>query len=1059
MICGRVTKLIIPVSANVLPRARLFEQLDKACRQSLVWIGAVAGAGKSTLAASYLQACGRPRLWYRLDEGDNDPVTLYRYLEKALRQQRPRIKLDLPKLDPTMPVQFDRFTRHFFRALYTALKPETLIVFDDYRHLDGKLLQDTLRIACEEIPPGFNILVTSRHRLPGGFALLQSRQQVACVTWDDLRFSDEEVRQLLWQRGEKDYSETDLSLLCERSGGWVSALILILMTPAGGAGPRFTGTTQQQMIFDLFESEIIGREDEEIRRFLFCCTYLPVLTAALANEVSGRSDAEAILQRLVDGGMFTFLHPGEETAYTFHPLFKEFLQQAPSLQFDADEKCQLLKRIAQTISETQPDEAIQLWSACKDWTNSIRLILEQAESLISQGRTRTLEGWLLALPGERLNSNPWLLYRRAQCSFMSDMREARHYYHKAFEAFVKEDGVAGSYLSWAGEVDCINYALDDFNPIVPLLERFDQLRKEFPRYPSLEIRAKVTVSHLFATLLIRPNAKKVKRTMQLADIIYRILPIPSSRILIGGQLGNYYGILGRIDKLASVAAQLELAMKRDGSHPLMRIHSHVALALNGWVLHHNRFRQHIEQGLQLAQESGIHVLDNLLRSHGVYGSLIARDLKQAQHYLNGMRDNLDAAKRMDIAHYHYQMGWLKLLLGEGEKAEESLKIALQISTTISFAVARCMTANLLCQIFAERGDETKTAHYLKQARESAETTGSIMMCYVTDLTRAWIAILKEDQSSAEKILEQAYATARKYRITATVGWRPEIMGALCQLALNSDIETEYIIHLIRSRGIPPGDTAALQERWPWTLQVYTLGRIELHIDGKPVDIDSKSQRRPLELLKAIIALGGRQVATARLLDALWPEAEADAAFHSLESTLHRLRKLVGKEQVQMKNGLVSINRDSCWIDALCFDHICSKMSKPDSHAYIERTLALYQGAFLPGEEAPWALAIREQLASQSIRMTEQLADSYLHQGDGVTACAVLERGLGHNSLSESLYRRLIACYIERQEYAAAKHVYQRCEEQLLKEFDLLPSAATRELIKQIPVEMATSEAE
>jgi DNA-binding SARP family transcriptional activator len=450
-------------------------------------------------------------------------------------------------------------------------------------------------------------------------------------------------------------------------------------------------------------------------------------------------------------------------------------------------------------------------------------------------------------------------------------------------------------------------------------------------------------------------------------------------------------------------------------------------------------------------------LDNLLLSHGVYGSLIAQDLKQAQHYLDRMRENLDATRRMDIAHYHYQKGWLSLLLGEGDKAEESLKIALQIGSAIGFAVARCMTANLLTQIFAERGDETQTAHYLKLAQEDADITGSIMMRYVTDLTRAWIAMLKDDQVSAKRILQRAYATARKYCITATVGWRPKMMGQLCQLALNSDIEPDYVTQLIRGRGIPPSDTSALLASWPWTLRIYTLGRFELHIEGKPVDIDSKSQRRPLELLKAILSLGGQQVATTRLLDALWPEAEADAAFHSLESTLHRLRKLVGKEQVQMKNGLVSVNSDSCWVDALCFDQICNKLNNTDTPAHREQTLALYQGEFLPGEEAPWTLAIREQLAGQAIRLTEQLAERYLQQRDEATACALLERGLAQNPLSESLYRRLIACYIEQQEYAAAKHVYQRCEAQLLNEFELPPSPATRALIEQIPVVMATAE--
>jgi ATP/maltotriose-dependent transcriptional regulator MalT len=77
MVRGRLAKLVMPVSAHVLSRSRLFEQMDQACHHPLVWIGAAAGADKSTLAASYVQACGRPALWYRLDEGDKDPATLF----------------------------------------------------------------------------------------------------------------------------------------------------------------------------------------------------------------------------------------------------------------------------------------------------------------------------------------------------------------------------------------------------------------------------------------------------------------------------------------------------------------------------------------------------------------------------------------------------------------------------------------------------------------------------------------------------------------------------------------------------------------------------------------------------------------------------------------------------------------------------------------------------------------------------------------------------------------------------------------------------------------------
>jgi tetratricopeptide (TPR) repeat protein len=310
-------------------------------------------------------------------------------------------------------------------------------------------------------------------------------------------------------------------------------------------------------------------------------------------------------------------------------------------------------------------------------------ILEQAEALVGEGRARTLEAWLNRLPREVLESNPWLLYRLGQCRFVVDMHQARPCFERAFDGFVASADAAGAYLSWVGQVDSVNYAFDDFKPIAALLDRFARLRREFPHYPSLEIRARVTASHLLATLLVRPNAKKVRRIMQLAEIIFRILPLPASRVMIGGQLANYYGMMGRIDKLTAVIAQLEPAVRREQGAPFLRIHSLMALTLSGWMIRHNDFRQYLKQGLQLAQDSGIHVLDNLLLGHGVYGSLIAGDYAQAQAYLERQRNNLDESRRMDIAHYHFQKGWFKLLLGERVKAEESLRIGLQLGISVS----------------------------------------------------------------------------------------------------------------------------------------------------------------------------------------------------------------------------------------------------------------------------------------------------------------------------------------------------------------------------------------
>jgi ATP/maltotriose-dependent transcriptional regulator MalT/DNA-binding SARP family transcriptional activator len=1066
MVRGRLAKLVMPVSAHVLSRSRLFEQMDQACHHPLVWIGAAAGAGKSTLAASYVQACGRPALWYRLDEGDKDPATLFWYLDKALKQHLPKKKIELPKLDASMPVELTAFARRFFRALFSALKADSLLVFDDFQQADDELFHQIMRIACEELPPGCNIIVTSRQGLPRQFALLQSRQQVMQLTWDDLRFTDQEVRQLVDERTHGGCSQQVLQRLCRQSEGWISALILLLGHGDGVLTLESVEQSEaQQPIFQLFETEILDQADESFRRFLLICAQIPTLSAELAAKISERKDAGALLQQLVDRGLFTFVHPGEEALFSFHPLFREFLQQEAEQELGSQTVRQLQRQIAGRIFKEQPEEAIRLWSQCGEWEDAIRLILEQAKALAAVGRTRTLEDWLRALPESLLEENPWLLYRLAQCRFVVDIREAERLYRKAFSRFTQEGDAAGSYLSWAGVADCINFAFDDFNPLAAWLDLYDELRQRFPRYTSLEVMAKANSSHLLTTMQVRPSAPKIRRVIRMANFFFHVLPIASSRIAIGGSLGNYYGMGGHADKLASVARHLDLIIDRENSPPFFRLLGRMALAFNGWMNQPQDYLQHVEEGLRIANESGIHQLDMQLFSHGVYGSLIEQNIARAQHYLERQHERLDEHRRMDMAHYHYQMGWSKMLQGELEEAIVSLSASLQYSIAIGLPISRCTPSNLLCQIHTELGDLTEAENYLQQAEESAEATGGVMMPYMTDLSRAWLALRQDRLEQAGELLEDAFTGARKNRISTTTGWWPKMMGRLCQFALSRDIHVDYVVQLIRSNNIPCPAIPSMEARWPWPARIYTLGRFGLQIDDKNIDTDGRAQRRSLELLKTIIAMGGEQIPSTRLIAALWPDAEADAAFHSLESTLHRLRKLLGKEQVEMKNGLVSLNQESCWVDVLAFGHFCkSQPSGPQTGTSGAMTnqslqaLGLYRGAFLPGDESPWALTAREQHNRQAVQLIKALADHYTEAEDLPTAVALLERGLELAPLSEPLYRHLIECLLKQQEYAEAKLVYLRCEHALRNELDLPPSPATRELLEQMPGSLASAEA-
>ncbi|MGC9968053.1 MAG: winged helix-turn-helix domain-containing protein, partial [Syntrophobacteraceae bacterium] len=135
-------------------------------------------------------------------------------------------------------------------------------------------------------------------------------------------------------------------------------------------------------------------------------------------------------------------------------------------------------------------------------------------------------------------------------------------------------------------------------------------------------------------------------------------------------------------------------------------------------------------------------------------------------------------------------------------------------------------------------------------------------------------------------------------------------------ALEAGIETDYVQGLIRRRNLMPDVPVLHLENWPWPLRIYTLGQFEILRDSEALRFTGKVQQKPLLLLKALIAFGGRAVKEEQLCDALWPDAEGDLAHLSLETTLHRLRKLIGKDRViQFKEGKLTLDIQSCWVDA------------------------------------------------------------------------------------------------------------------------------------------------
>jgi LuxR family transcriptional regulator, maltose regulon positive regulatory protein len=234
------------------------------------------------------------------------------------------------------------------------------------------------------------------------------------------------------------------------------------------------------------------------------------------------------------------------------------------------------------------------------------------------------------------------------------------------------------------------------------------------------------------------------------------------------------------------------------------------------------------------------------------------------------------------------------------------------------------------------------------------------------------------------------------------------------------------------------------------VRIYTLGCFTVFMHDMPLRFNGRVQRKPLDLLRCLIAFGGRAVATARLAQALWPDTDGDMAKHALETTLYRLRKLLGDRCIEMNGCQLTLNPEHCWVDLWSVERLLDLDDAALSPAArAQQLLKLYRGSFLDGDDTPSALIQRERLHSKFVRVIGQLGRILESHNDRESAIGCYQQGIETDPLAENLYRRLMQCYIKLGRYAEALAVYQRCYKTLTTVLGVEPAPQTMELYREI----------
>ena len=1042
-----------------MARERLFAILDEAREHKpAIWVVGPPGAGKTTLVASWLDARGIKGIWYQIDPGDADLATFFYYLGEASKPFARKGQRPLPLLTPEYLQDVEGFSRRFFRELYLRLPAAAAVVLDNHQEVapDQKFHQ-LIAQAVEDVPMGMTLIAIGRRDPPDCYARPIANENVQLVDWDDLQLTFEETR-LIVEAKDPVGRPWEIERLHQQSGGWAAGLTLILEGCRKNENPPPELLGGRDAIFGYFAAQIFERVSEDVRQFLMATSFLPTVQISVAEALTGEPASAKILEDLYRRHLFTHRRPGHEPTYWYHALFREFLLAQADRFWSEEQRRQIQNRAGELLNARgHLEAAFDLLCRGQAWRAAEAIILRRASWLLGQGRGETLRGWIVVLPQAYVEANAWLRYWLGVSLVPVDQIQARTQLEDAFRAFRESEDTLGQMRSISSIIDTYFFEWSHWQPLDPWIDALEPLMLARPTYPSGEIEFDIHCSMLIATLYRRPGHPLLKVCVERVTSLLET-DLDVNRKVVGATLLlTFYNLASRLDFGQHIVAIAQPLLKRPGVTPLSRVWwcSRISFFLNASG-DHEAVRARTQEAGNIIEAHGLKGLSGasvVVEWHLGWAVMAMKQWDEANRVVQRLEQLARKSRPSDLllvteaklrlAMCRGDLGWA---LREAPRAVEAANAAGMIYLQVKLLASAV-------EVFAEAGKYA-------QARAHAALAYEIVRGTCLEYWEAEIRIIEAYNEHREgnihrcrTLLQEGFSqAARLHPIWQNAGLSGRVLVAMCTEALDAGIEVGYVKALIRRFRLPP--PVNRDDAWPWRTKVYALGHYAVYRDEERLEFSGKVPKKPLMLLKALIAFGGRNVPEERLLDALWPDEEADAARKSLDITVLRLRKLLGSnDTITVGDELIGLNPQLCWTDVWAFERRMAETDAPAGEgglAAAATAIALYRGNFLPAdEEEPWTVKARERLRAKFVRLVETAAQAQEASGNWEQAIANYLKGLEADDLVEAFHLGLMRCYRALGRPAEAMTTYRRLRQTLSVVLGIAPSPAAEALVQEL----------
>jgi LuxR family maltose regulon positive regulatory protein len=390
-----VSKLRGPlIRPGTVRRSPLIERLARGGSGPIVSVVAPAGYGKTTLLSQWAERNGQAFAWVSVDEADNDPKVLLRYVAEALDAVEPIDQRVFDALaSPASSVPGSVVPR--LGAALSSMAAPVVLVLDDVHLLRNSECRAAVSVLADHVPDGSRLVLAGRAGPPLRVARLRAEGKIVEIGPDELSLTRGEASSLLRDAGVA-LGEDEVTELHRRTEGWPAGLYLAALClreggPFASAAVSFRG--DDRLVSDYMESEFLSRISARQREFLTRAAVLERMCGPLCDAVLDLAGSRATLEELAGSNLLLVPLDRRGQWYRYHHLFRDMLLEElyrlePGLM-------PVLRRRAAgwCLANDLPEEALEYSIAAGEVDAVAGLAGLLAVAAYQQGRVTTVQRW------------------------------------------------------------------------------------------------------------------------------------------------------------------------------------------------------------------------------------------------------------------------------------------------------------------------------------------------------------------------------------------------------------------------------------------------------------------------------------------------------------------------------------------------------------------------------------------------------------------------------------------------------------------------------------------